>query len=199
MKTETRTAIDTSRLAHLYARRAPLLRWTGHEIDRAHLDIEPDGTVTAGTTARSDNGLPESVYYDVVQRISIPAEIKGGALEALIGRISPLLERLVAGMGAETDGNGNRRGTLPEDAMAARGEIEAEIERLDEGDAVAYWEVGDWLRDSRDELLEALRGGEAPEAMRDRLVEEAEAQDVVLSARELSNYIDALAAEVEAE
>ncbi len=204
MTTTPRSILDTSRLAPLYAQTAPLLHWTGHQIDRAYLYVELSGRflrgrITADTTPYGDLGIPAAVYSGRVHRFSVPAEIRGRTLEALIRRISPLLERLVVGSEWDLDSEGERRGTLTEDAAEARQEIEAEIERLDETDVVAVWEAGDWLRETRGDLLAALRGGETAEALCDRLTEEAAADDVVLGARDLARYVGALVAEIEAE
>ena len=146
------------RLADLYDEMAPLyLHYDGQtDAQPAYVSLDlKTGEIDARANGEIGNAVPFSVWHRLVLRYSVPAEIRGGALQALVADLLPLLERVYAGGEIRWDGS-NHVGSLDDAATDAEGEIRLRLDEIDaKADCVAVWSPEDWLEaSSLDELID---------------------------------------------
>lgn len=111
-----------------FGRTLPLYkRYPGQsQPQRAHIELDEEGTVTAGINGEIGNAVPMDVWHGRTLRWSVSPYAFGPSLEDLINspRVIELFERVHAGRTVEWDGS-NHVGRLDEDAEAAALELEA--------------------------------------------------------------------------
>lgn len=111
---------------------------------RAHIYMDENGEVWAGyNTSIGNNAVTFDEHHLRTLVWDIPCNITGEALDELLERIEPLLERVHEGHSIEWDGN-NMTGQLDGDATAASEEIEKAIAALTDKDILALQEAAIW-------------------------------------------------------
>ena len=109
----------------------------------AFIEIDEDGTVTAGVNAEIGNGIPSRVWHKQDLRISCPSNIHGVSLieflEDDVGK--ELLTRIHSGHNVEFTGC-NFEGTLTEDAENAILELGNELHEVQD---IAIWSAEEWI------------------------------------------------------
>jgi hypothetical protein len=109
---------------------------------RAYVELEEDGTVSAGCDPDVGSGVPIEVWNGVTRRFKVSPFVSGAALHAyLTGPGRRLLATIHAGHEVEWDGS-NRRGSPTSAAAAASDDLKAALEELD---TVAVWGVDEFL------------------------------------------------------
>lgn len=116
-----------------------------------------NGELTADWNAEIGNGVPASVYHQIVLRWDIPT-LTAPSANRLLDKLATLATQVLAGATTEWDGN-NHVGKLTADARAAADDIEAHCQEAREEpfayDVLGEYDAGDWFgadagyRDSR--------------------------------------------------
>lgn len=159
--TDTTLDLITYDLDNLRGEAAPLYRiYPGqHQPQRAYIQLDEDGTVTADYSGEIGNGIPMSVWHNRTPRWYVNSAANGDSLAEWLesDEMRALLARVHAGHSVEWDGN-NHVGRLDEDAEAARDEITAMLDGYNQPyDVMEVWDAYDWVREgfSLAELVEA--------------------------------------------
>lgn len=145
------TITHTSSIAELIAadaKKAPLFHQYRSELQPqpAYIEIDEDGNVSVDYSGETGSGVPMRVWNRRDLRISVPGNVQGRALHALITKYgAAAIERLHAGHSVEWDGS-NYVGRLTQDASEAFEELERAAEGLT---TVAVWSLSEWLGQSR--------------------------------------------------
>lgn len=105
------------------------------------------GSMTADYDHEIGGGVPFSVFHGRTLRWRIPC-LRAAAANALMDRLRPLAERVVAGYSTEWDGS-NNVGRITGDAQDAHDEIyricEDRMKAADEDELVSVWNAYSWL------------------------------------------------------
>jgi hypothetical protein len=130
----------------LRASRAPLYHRYDREINPqpAFVLLSEEGEVSADSSGEIGNGIPSSVWHGRDLRFPVSPFASGSDLADFLERFDRgrvLLERIHEGHSVEWDGS-NYVGTLDDDAQAARDELEAALQEVEEADVQR---VEDWL------------------------------------------------------
>ena len=108
------------------------------------LDARGEGELCARTNPEIGNAIPFDVYHGHVQRWTI-SPLRADAANALLAKIEPLAERVVAGYGTRWDGN-NQVADYDDDAAKAIDEIEELCDNAGgEGEDLEVWQASDWF------------------------------------------------------
>lgn len=109
----------------------------------AFIEIDEDGTVTAGVNAEIGNGIPSRVWHKVAIRVGCSSFLHGNSLiEFLEGDVgNDLLRRIHNGHSVDWDGS-NHVGMLNLDAENAILELENELHDVQD---VAIWSAEEWI------------------------------------------------------
>ena len=111
----------------------------------AHIELQQDGTLSAGVCGEIGNAVPEDVWHGRRLWWGIAAEMTGAAVAELLQEIAPLAQRVLDGWDEKWDGN-NNVGTLTDDAQEAHDEIEAVCNETGKSeDRASVWDAAEWL------------------------------------------------------
>lgn len=139
--------INTEAFNDLADEAAPLYFECRGEPYSAWLYLDENGKCSLETVGPWENSVPASVWHSRTLTWSLPAAIKGEALQALLtsDTVLQLLQRVHDGHDVEWDGH-NWTGTLDEDAQEADDELEQILE-CDENssDNWSVWSADEWL------------------------------------------------------
>lgn len=105
--------------------RRPLLHTYPSQARPQHAFVSIDllhNFITADWNPEIGTAIPSSVYRGRVRRYGIPSDITTREIRALLNRLSPIADRVVAGAEEEWDGQ-NMRWYLNDEARAAEQEI----------------------------------------------------------------------------
>lgn len=139
------------------------------------LDCETTAEPSFDHEHESMNGTAANVWHGRALRWSLPGELKERAQEELLSELADAFERVRAGTTIEWDGH-NYVGRRNADARAAREEIDAYIEGLDESQFVSVWDAAEWFGSCDDDEL-GIRGDMDDDEL-DTLVARLEAEAI---------------------
>lgn len=142
MSTATALVVE---LDTLRASRAPLFHRYDREINPqgAFVLLSEEGGVSADWNSEIGNGIPATVWHGCDLRFPVSCSVSGSALaDYLEGEEgSSLLSRIHQGHSVEWDGS-NYVGNLDDDAKAAREELEAALQEVEQVDVQR---IQDWI------------------------------------------------------
>lgn len=176
-------------LDNLRASRAPLYHRYDREINPqpAFVLLSEEGEVSADWNGEIGNGIPATVWHGRDLRFPVSPFASGSDLADFLERFDRgrvLLERIHEGHSVEWDGS-NYVGHLDDDAQAAREELEAALQEVDQADVQR---IQDWIGSmpwpdlwpATDNLREAVEGLERI-ARQDGIVLDGDVETALLS------------------
>lgn len=132
------------------------------ELDTETGDLRADWDPEVGNT------VPDRVWRGIMLRYEVPP-LSAEAANALLARIAPIAERVVAGSKVAWDGH-NHVGVQAFDASQADIAIQEMCAALTAEDGGMHWCMAeDWLYDERATIIARLRAGEERVALADEL------------------------------